>query len=137
MLRDAGWHPGRRVPDAVERWRTTLTPEGFRLHAAAEAVLLEYGGLHIGRVGPGVDQARSDVELDPVLAAGEADRFGDFPELAGRSVFPLGEAAGGHLFLGIAETGEVYALMDEVHGRWTAFSAALTHLLLGIRQADV
>ena len=107
------------------------------MHAAAEATLLEYGGLHVGSVGPGIDLARSDVQFDPMLASGERDLFADaFPELHGRDVFPLGEAHHGHGFVGLAASGEAFLVMDEVYARWSSFHAALRGLLLGIRAAD-
>jgi hypothetical protein len=125
------------MPELVARWRSELEVEGFVLHRAAEAVLLEYGGLRIGSSGPGVECARADVRVNPSLCIGERDRFDEyFPELQGRELFPLGEVEGGHAFLGITPTGEVYALMDEVYARWPSFETALRSLLIGIRPAD-
>ena len=137
LLRDAGWFPGRRVPELVARWRSELEVDGFVLHRAAEAVLLEYGGLQIGSSGSGIECARLDVRGDPSLCIGERDRFDEyFAELQGRELFPLGEVAGGNAFLGITPTGEVYELMDEVFARWPSFETALRSLLIGIRRAD-
>ena len=138
LLRDAGWHPSRRVPAAVARWRAALAADGFVLHSAAEAVLLEHGGLVVGTEGPGAERARSVIQLDPALAIGERDRLHEyFDVLRGRAVFPLGKVAHGHAFLGIAEDGEVFLVMDEVYGRWPSFRAALRSLLLGLRAQAV
>jgi hypothetical protein len=138
LLREAGWHPSRRVPEALARWRALLAKEGFVLHPAAEAVLLEFGGLVVGEVGPGLTMVRSDVHLDPALVAGERDRLQEyFSELRDRDVYPLGEVHRGHGFLAIARDGEVFLVMDEVHRRWPSFRMALTHLLLGIRSQAV
>jgi hypothetical protein len=59
-------HPGRRVPDALASWQVTLSADGFVLHSAAESVLLEFGGLIVGKSGPGIERARSVVHLDPI-----------------------------------------------------------------------
>ncbi len=136
-LRAAGWRPGRHVPDLVRQWRVQLeSGSRFILHPAAERVLLEFGGLHIGAAGPGVDRSPSELNLDPTVAAGEDDRFLDyFPELHGRAVFPLGEVDGGNGFLGIDTTGRTYLLMDEVCGRWPTFISAIEGLLRGIRDS--
>jgi hypothetical protein len=137
LLRDAGWFPGRHVPELVACWRSELEADGFVLHRAAEAVLSEYGGLQIGSSRAGVECARSDVRVDPSLCIGERDRFHEyFAELQGRELFPLGEVAGGNAFLGITPTGEVYELMDAVFARWPSFETALRSLLIGIRPAD-
>ncbi len=138
LLRDVGWFPGRCVPEAVAFWRSALEACGFVMHLAAEAVLLEYGGLHVGGVWPGLDVARLDLELNPTLAVGERDRFKDyFPELQGRAVFPVGEAHRGRTCVGVSASGEVFLLMDQVYGRWPSFEAALRGLLLGIRAPEV
>lgn len=134
LLRDSGWYPGRRVAEAVERWRASLTDDGFIMHPVAETILLEYGGLHVGGVGPGINLARSDVQFDPTLAFGERDRFTEyFAELRDQDVFPLGEAHLGHGFVGVSRSGQIFLLMDAVYARWTTFGVALRGLLLGIR----
>jgi hypothetical protein len=133
LLRDAGWFPSRRLPEAVARWRSALEAEGFVLHPAAEAVLVEFGGLHVGSMGPGVEMARSEVCLDPSLAVGERERFA---ELRGRQVFPLGEVDGGNGFLGVDRAGAVYLVAEEVLARWPSFEAALRSLVTGTRGAE-
>jgi len=137
LLLAAGWYRGRQVADLVAQWRRALESEGgFTLHAPAESVLLEYGGLVIDAHGPGRDLARSPLHLDPTLALGEEDRLHDyFPELAGRGFFPLGETDHGHAFLAIDHRGAVVQVMDEVYGEWPSFETALESLLLGRRGA--
>ena len=138
LLLAAGWHPGRRVAELVTQWRGALESDGgFQLHAAAESVLLEYGGLVIESHGPGRDLARAPLHLDPMLALGEEDRLHEyFPELAGRDLFPLGETDHGHAFLAIDRQGAVVQVMDEVYGKWSSFDEALESLLLGRRGTD-
>jgi hypothetical protein len=50
--------------------------------------------------------------IDPALAAGEEDRFAAFDDFVVGSLFPLGEAHGGHAFLGIDRAGTVYLVGD-------------------------
>lgn len=133
LLREGGWYPGRQVPELMEQWRAGLTTERFVLHLAAEAVLLEFGGLHVGRVEPGIDLSRSDVWLDPERAMGEEDRCYDcFPEMHGRVLFPLGDAHRSQAYVVIDQTGECFLLMDEIYARWPSFHLALEALLLGL-----
>jgi len=105
------------------------------MHAAAEAALLEYGGLHVGAVAPGLEMARSDIAFDPSLADGEEERLLEsFSELRGRHLFPLGEVHHGHGFLAMAEDGEVFLVMEEIFGRWPSLTVAIEALLLGLRR---
>jgi hypothetical protein len=108
------------------------------LHSAAESVLVEFGDLHIGTVGTGIDLATSDILVNPTVALGEDDRFYDyFPPLKGKALFPLGEVHRGHAFLAIDANGEVFELMDEVYCYWRSFGSALEALLLGLRSEPV
>ena len=66
LLRAAGWYPGRDERRQIAAWRATLEADGrFRLHATAETVLAEFGGLHVGGNEPGVERARTDIRFDP------------------------------------------------------------------------
>ena len=104
------------------------------MHPAAEAALREYGALHVGEVGPGLEAARSDIAFDPLLAEGEEDCLLEaFPEVRGRALFPLGEVHRGHGFLAIAEDGEVFLVMEEVFARWPTLTVAVEALLLGLK----
>ena len=135
ILRDAGWFPGRRVPDdLLAAWLTVLERDGrFRSHQEAVSTLREFGGLQVGVSGPGRARATLDVHVDPSLVVGEEDRIlGRLIELRGKGLFPLGEVGGGHSFLAMARSGEVFLVMDAVHGRWPSFTAAIESLLLGL-----
>ncbi|HEY7236305.1 MAG TPA: SUKH-3 domain-containing protein [Gemmatimonadaceae bacterium] len=137
LLREAGWRPGRNVAETVARWESALDEDGFTLHAVAKNILLEFGGLHVGRSARGVDRARADIRFDPTLAIGQRDDLESFTELRGRSVYPLGEVDGGHGFLVVADDGRAFLVMDEIYDRWTTFDAALRGLLLGLRSPAV
>jgi hypothetical protein len=125
----AGWQPGRRV-DTTE-WRTRLEAAGFAMHDAAERFLAEYGGLTFDLSGPGISQARMPFELDPLYGLGEDDRFAEWGEEIGRSLFPIGKLDQGRYFLGIDETGEVYLIADWLASYGPA-PRAIESLILGI-----
>jgi hypothetical protein len=133
VLRAAGWQPGRQVDTTA--WRLALESSGYRMHEAAERFLAEYGGIKVTARGPGISVAREPFEFDPLQADGEDDRFAEWGEEIGRTLFPVGVLDQGQFFLGISETGEVYLIAD-----WLAcygpVPQALERLVLGIK-ADV
>ncbi|WP_268768167.1 SUKH-3 domain-containing protein [Streptomyces yangpuensis] len=125
----AGWYPGRVVDTAG--WRERLEAEGFRMHPAAEKFLREFGGLAVGYGGPGITRAREPFEFDPLLALGEDDRFGEWGEIIGRCLFPLGELDHGRSFLGLDEQGELY-VVDSGLARFGRMPDAMVNLALGV-----
>ncbi|MGY3202187.1 SUKH-3 domain-containing protein [Streptomyces sp. TE5632] len=129
LLRDVGWRPERKVD--ISSWRTQLEAGGYRMHESAEAFLSEFGGLAFDISGPGISCACEPFELDPTLADGEHDRFTEWGEEVGRSLFPIGEGDQGRYFLAIDETGEIYLVADWVASLGTHVQA-LEGLLLGI-----
>ncbi|TKD06475.1 SUKH-3 domain-containing protein [Polyangium fumosum] len=137
-LRGAGWFRGRRDSQRVARWRQTLeTPDGFRMSMAAEKVLAEFGGLRVDCKGPGLACARGGFNLDPELASGEEDRFGDFRDQVGRDLFPLGEAYKGEVFLAIDDIGRVYLLGDRIQLAGARIYSALDSILVGRLPRDI
>lgn len=112
-LSTAGWTPTRCEREVVREWRTALErPSGFRMSAAAERALEEFGGLRASSSGPGLQCARGGFVIDPELAEGEEDRFAAFSDFVVGTLFPIGEAYDGHAFLGIDESGAVYLVGD-------------------------
>jgi hypothetical protein len=101
------------------------------MHEAAEEFLSEFGGLVFDISGPGISCAREPFELDPLLAEGEEDRFADWSEVIGKSLYPIGEGDQGHYFLAIDESGEVYLVADWVAAFGPA-DKALEGLTLGV-----
>jgi hypothetical protein len=81
--------------------------------------------------GSGEECARESIELIPLLAVGEEDRFRAFATVLGTKLYPLGEAGNGHVFLAISEEGRVYALMDELWLVGDTMEAALENLVRG------
>jgi hypothetical protein len=133
LLKRAGWFAGRCDSSQVEDWAHEMeSPDGFKMSSVAKSVLKEFGGLHIKSDGPGLECARSDIELNPLLAKCEEDRFFSFSCFMGKQVFPLGEAVVGHMFAAIDEEGKVYLVMEEVQLVASSFDAALESLLLGM-----
>ncbi|MFH8419494.1 SUKH-3 domain-containing protein [Streptomyces sp. NPDC018038] len=129
VLRRAGWRPGRSIDTTV--WRELLEADGFRLHAAAEGFLREFGGLTVGRHGSGITRAREAFDLDPLLALGESERFAEYGEEMHRCLCPVGELGQGHAFLGMDERGELYALTGRP-ARFGRMPEALENLVLGV-----
>ena len=133
LLKKSGWFEGRSVPDLVASWSVELESEGgFQSSPVARDILTEFGGLHIKSEGPGEACARSDLNIDPSLVAGEEDRFRSFDCFNGKRVFPIGEAIVGHVFAAIDESGTVYLVIEEVRHVADSFEAALEHLLRGL-----
>lgn len=129
VLRAAGWHPGRSHDTTP--WREQLEADGFRMHPAAEEFLREFGGLTFGPGDLGITRAREAFELDPLLALGEDDRFGEWGEEIGRHLFPLGDLGHGHVFLGLDEQGELYVVMNWL-ARFGRMPRAMENLVLGV-----
>jgi hypothetical protein len=129
MLREAGWFPGRDVSNDLQ------LPPDFTLFPAALAVLKEFGLLHVGQGGPGVEMARTTLDLDPMLAIYENDTFSDYEKDIQAKLYPLGEAEHGHAFLAIDERGQVYLLFGKVYWISETFDAALDNLLNGLKRA--
>lgn len=129
VLRDAGWYPGRNVDTSV--WRERLEADGFRMHSAAEDFLREFGGLTVGGSGSGITRAREPFALDPLLALGEGDRFGEWGEVVGRHLFPLGELDHGHAFLGLDEHGDLYVVVNWL-STFGGMPEAMENLVLGV-----
>jgi SUKH-3 immunity protein len=126
LLTKAGWYPGRSVPTSP------FIPDGFVSFRAAETVLREFGGLHFGECGAGVDFAGSDVEIDPRLADHLKAELAEHEQPLGARLLPLGEVHRGYGDLVIDERGRTYLLFDGLSPLASSFSQALESLLLGV-----
>ncbi len=101
------------------------------MHEAAEKFLAEFGGLTFEYGGPGISRAREPFELDPLLGLGEEDRFREWGELIGASLFPIGELDQGRYFLGLDGAGEIYLVADWL-ARFGAGMSGVESLILGV-----
>ncbi|MFE9792778.1 SUKH-3 domain-containing protein [Streptomyces goshikiensis] len=108
-----------------------MEADGFHIHSAAEDFLREFGGLTVGSGGPGITSTREAFELDPLLALGEDDRFGEWGEEIGRHLFPLGELGHGRFFLGLDEHGELYLVVNWL-ARFGRMPEAMENLVRGV-----
>ncbi|KAL5355519.1 SUKH-3 immunity protein-domain-containing protein [Aspergillus floccosus] len=108
-LKNAGWTPGRRV-NTVEIQRQ-LEASGFAVSQTAIHFLSEFLGLKVDVRGPGISCAREPFEFDPLLAAGEDDRFEEWSATIGEVLTPIGQLDQRY-FLGIAASGEIYLVAD-------------------------
>src|SRR3954464_7384875 len=84
LFRTAGWFPGRAKSVDVRGLRELKT------FALAAGLLSEVGGLHVGRCGPGRDQAASDIRFLSHASAGDRSTVANRPEFADEDLFPLG-----------------------------------------------
>lgn len=128
LLLDAGWQPGRQV--STELWEADVV----RPFPAALAVLREFGGLQIGTKGPGLDFARSDVDL--TYCKPTRPEWVGYPDLersVGQRLCTLGVVHGGNAELLIDESGRIYHLAEDLNLVASSFSEALEALLLGKR----
>jgi hypothetical protein len=136
-LRDVGWFPSRNLGDQVGEWASELRSDGFEIFPEAERVLAEFGRLEVDQDAPGVNCAREPFRLVPTLAVGEADRFGEFAEYLKTPLYPLGEACGGHGFLAMGKSGQVFLLMDDIRLLGQNIEDALEKLILGIKSEEL
>jgi len=128
MLREAGWFPGRDVSADIQQ------PAGFTLFPAALNALKEFGLLHIGRRGPGVEFVRTPVIIDPMLGLGEDERFIDLSEIIHTKLYPLGETEDRHGFLAIDEYSRVFLIMGDLCFVGNTVDEGLENLLNGLKK---
>jgi hypothetical protein len=112
-LRDAGWRPGRRA-FAVEFWIDHFEEQECPPTDAAVDFLVEFGGLDVLISGMGITRAREPFDLDPVLCSGNVDRFIDWGQEIGRSLFPIGVLGPYRQCLGIDEFSEIYLIETQI-----------------------
>jgi len=127
ILRKGGWFEGRYVSPAL------ISPPELELFPKAQEVLSEFGGLHVGECGPGIDWATSDVEIAPRLGAHLAPELKEFEMSLGVRFFPLGEVHRSQGYLVIDDNGKTYLLNDELMPLAPSFAEGLERLLLGKR----
>ncbi|GAA1040102.1 hypothetical protein GCM10009566_28670 [Streptomyces murinus] len=113
-------------------WVAALGVAGVVAHDAARAFLAEFGGLVVDISGPGVNRAREPFELDPLLCSGEEDRFLEWGEEIGKSLFPIGVLDMGRYFLGIDEQSEIY-LIETWVASFGRMPQAMDNLISGVR----
>ncbi len=130
ILRQGGWFEGRRFD------LTVYDEFPMRPHAAAGEVLAEFGGLQLGEVGPGIDCARSDIDLTPAWTDSEFTGWSDLDQRVGSRLYPLGEFHRGNAYLLIDEARRIHAIgPGDLFLIAPTFDEALELLLLGKRPA--
>jgi hypothetical protein len=117
VLHDFGW-PDRRAD--ISSWVQEAESAGIHAHETARKFLEEFGGLSI-----------SSFEINPHLCAGEEDRFLEWGDEIGRSLFPVGVIESGRYFLGIDEHGEIY-LVETWIASYGRMPNALDNLINGV-----
>ena len=130
-LKKCGWYPGRNVSQSIN-----LPPE-FELFPDAQRILGEFCYLKCGEKGPGEECAKSTIELDPMLAYGEYDRFEKFEKILNRKLYPLGEAENRYYFLAVDDTGRIFLVMDDLLFVDISFDKALNRFFRGLKKKIV
>ncbi|MEV6550939.1 SUKH-3 domain-containing protein [Streptomyces sp. NPDC051597] len=129
-LSSAGWFQGRSVD--TKSWLEYFESTGLHAHPAARGFLAEFGGIAVDISGPGVSRSREPFEFDPMQCLGEEDRFMDWSEHIGRSIFPIGVHDLGRFFLGIDEDSSIY-LVETWLASFGRMPEAMENLVLGVR----
>jgi hypothetical protein len=131
ILKTAGWHEGRQSPE-LTRIDGNTPP-----FAAAEQVLIEFGGLDLKSTGPGVNMAKSSVQIDASLSPGLTEDLHGYVEWPGQELYPIGELDHGHANLIIDQNGSTYMLTDELTLLAPSFDKSLEVLLKGERMPPI
>ena len=134
----AGWFVGRDLASEWEAWKAWwVCVAGLPNMTSAEKVLREFGQLSIGRVGPGYNCASYVMRTDPMLVQYDVDLVQQVASVVGLSVFPLGTAHGGHVYVLIAEDGRVFQAMEKLWLVADSFEIAIRCAYEGIAPMDM
>ncbi|WP_305788446.1 SUKH-3 domain-containing protein [Symbioplanes lichenis] len=144
VLADGGWRPvpstvAEALADGMIDDALAVPGARHRLRAfpAARAALSDFPGIFCGVRGPGVRRQVRWLSLEPAAAAHTADVLGEFGEVLGVALFPLGVEAKGDAIIAIDERGRVFAL--DQGGEWflgATLDEALISLLTGDGPAE-
>ncbi|MEU4214791.1 SUKH-3 domain-containing protein [Actinoplanes sp. NPDC026623] len=122
-LADAGWRPMQQVvaevlADGLIDDVVSVPGRRFRHRAfpAARAAIMAFPGIFCGLRGPGVRRWVRWLNLEPAAAAHSADVLGEFAEVIGVPLFPIGVEAKGDAIVAIDERGRIFAL--DQGGEW-------------------
>ena len=126
LLKEAGWFEGRNIVISEDA-QVNLQP-----FAAAVSVLSEFGGLHIGHCGAGIECATSDVEIDPALTTHLSPDLREYERTWNTKLFALGDFQHSHGYLIIDSDGKAYLMNDTLDYFAVSFDQALEKLLLGL-----
>jgi hypothetical protein len=124
LLIAGGWYPGRNVS-------APLFPKGDMLFARAKSILEEFGGLSVGKGGPGYNLAATTVDFCSAEEPPDVNETED-----GRRFVTFGYSTNHHITLMIDVSGAVFSVFDDFDNPDFIASTvpiALIQLLLGIR----
>lgn len=123
MFAAAGWFVGREVP---------VSP-GVPASHPAVTILSEFGGLDVGKLGPGLECARSNVVFGWSPDEGYPEIF-EIGDLLETELACFARAHNGHESLYIDREGRVFAVFPNMHGisfMGSTFGEAMERALLG------
>lgn len=130
ILRAAGWKEGRDTIDM------RLFPSTLASFPSARAIVREFGGLHFGSSGRGIDMAKSDIHIDPSLGVHLVKDLARLGKPIGEKLYPLGEVYSGNAYLVVDESGRIYVYYDDLTPIAPSFDLALHVLLLGKKEDE-
>lgn len=129
ILIQSGWISGRRVDFLVSKWKQEIrSSDHIEMFLEAELILAEFGAIKVEKQKCASSQS---FEINPSLAVYEGDRFIEYSNLVGTSLYPLGEAFSGHYFLAVGENGKVFWLAGNIYIIGNCFDEALGKMISG------
>jgi hypothetical protein len=140
VLAGGGWMPLHEesraaladlaVNDAVQVAGQTRRHEPF---PAVRTLLADFPTVSVLRRGTGVRRLIRPFTIEPMVAAHSADVLGEFAEVVGAAVFPIGVEARGDTWLVADERGRVFAL--DQGGEWF-LGETVDEALIGLLTGD-
>ncbi|MEM1096329.1 MAG: SUKH-3 domain-containing protein [Bacteroidota bacterium] len=129
LIAKSGWYEAR----VSKGWLQSILEIKFSVPSShACNFIREFHGLTIEPATLGVDFHPGNIQIDPQLAFGEDDRFAYFSKKVNDDIFPVGEAFGGHQFVGIGSAGYFYVFMDDYIVTKKNENDLFEHILLGL-----
>ncbi len=119
-----------------QRWITEFEQYGLSCHEAGARFLAEFGGLAVNQEGPGLTSVREPFNHHPMECAGEEDRFLEWGEELGRSLFPVGILGDRQFFLGIDEYAVIY-LVETWVASFGKMPSAIENLVHGVQPEEL
>jgi hypothetical protein len=132
LLKESGWVDGENISIELS------IPQELEndLFPAAQRILNEFYGLHIGDCGVGVNAATSDVVINPHLVSHVIQELRELGAKQNQRFFPLGEFHNHHWTLVVDDRGRIYLFNDELVRYAPSFERSLELLLLGKRPIE-
>lgn len=130
LFKEVGWYKGRNVKDSLE----IPLVEYPNYPQFALNFLYEFGRLHVGKSGAGINVAKVSIDINPNKAKFENEKDGYFyhySSLIKTQIYPLGILSDGY-YLGVDEKEHIYCIEDYCTLIAENLEQGISDLLLGI-----